>query len=256
MVIGVEQGKGCRSTRPGACGMARSAPVGASTGAVLPRCVHRPRAGRRPAFHNKAVVYSMLFRAAAQALRDVAADRRYLGADLGRYIHRVAIANSRLVALEDSQVSFTWKDYRQDGKVKVMPSAAACSRCRRLSRRQRAAGRIAYATSPAAKSAATGSKKHSACAPLIPSARYTIPIALAVRGLVQSGFNEVALRAVRLSGSRDLTEASRFRGKAAGDSDPFQPPIPTQTSRVRAIPQLPLRSSRMHADYGAGFLPM
>jgi hypothetical protein len=35
------------------------------------------------AFHNKAVVYSMLFRAAAQALRDVAADRRYLGAEIG-----------------------------------------------------------------------------------------------------------------------------------------------------------------------------
>jgi hypothetical protein len=52
-------------------------------------------------------------------------------------------------------------------------------------------------------------QKHSACAPLLPSARYN-PTALAVRDLVQSGFNEVALRAVRLSGSRDLTEASRF----------------------------------------------
>jgi hypothetical protein len=39
---------------------------------------------------------------------------------LGRYTHRVAIANSRLVGLEDGQVSFTWKDYRQDGKTKVM----------------------------------------------------------------------------------------------------------------------------------------
>jgi hypothetical protein len=35
------------------------------------------------AFHNKAVVYSMLFRAAAQALLDVAADHRYLGAEIG-----------------------------------------------------------------------------------------------------------------------------------------------------------------------------
>jgi hypothetical protein len=63
--------------------MARSAPVGAATGAVRPRCVHRPRAGADLAFHNKAVVYSMFFRAAAQALRDVAADRRYLGAEIG-----------------------------------------------------------------------------------------------------------------------------------------------------------------------------
>jgi hypothetical protein len=39
---------------------------------------------------------------------------------LGRYTHRVAIANSRLVGLVDGQVSFTWKDYRQDGKTKTM----------------------------------------------------------------------------------------------------------------------------------------
>jgi hypothetical protein len=39
---------------------------------------------------------------------------------LGRYTHRVAIANSRLVALDDDQVAFFWKDYRQDGAAKVM----------------------------------------------------------------------------------------------------------------------------------------
>ena len=187
------------------------------------------------AFHNKAEVYAILFRAAAAALRDIADDRRYLGADLGaiavlhtwgqalhhhphlhcivpgggiasdqtrwiacppgfflpvrvlsrhfrdvfvaqlraafavgalrfpggiaaladpaafadrldelagidwvvyakppfagpeqvlgylgRYTHRVAIANSRLVGLDDDQVSFTWKDYRHGGQTKVM----------------------------------------------------------------------------------------------------------------------------------------
>src|SRR3954470_13061344 len=35
------------------------------------------------AFHNKAVVYAILFRAAAEALRRVAADPRYLGAEIG-----------------------------------------------------------------------------------------------------------------------------------------------------------------------------
>ena len=194
-----------------------------------------PTAVAEIAFHNKAVVYAILFRAAAEALRRVAADPRYLGAEigavavlhswgqalhhhphlhcivpgggialdqtrwiackpgfflpvrvlsrqfrdlfldqlraafadgelrcsgalaglsdpaafaarldaagridwvvyskppfagpeqmlgyLGRYTHRVAIANSRLVGLDDGQVSFTWKDYRQDGKTKVM----------------------------------------------------------------------------------------------------------------------------------------
>jgi Putative transposase/Transposase zinc-binding domain len=39
---------------------------------------------------------------------------------LGRYTHRVAIANSRLVGLEDGQVRFRWKDYRQPDKSKVM----------------------------------------------------------------------------------------------------------------------------------------
>lgn len=39
---------------------------------------------------------------------------------LGRYTHRVAIANSRLTRLADNKVSFTWKDYRHHGKTKVM----------------------------------------------------------------------------------------------------------------------------------------
>ena len=191
------------------------------------------------AFHNKAAVYGILFHAAAEALRDVAGDRRYLGAEigaiavlhtwgqalhhhphlhcivpggglapdqsrwiacppgfflpvcvlsrrfrdgfvrqlrtafadgtlrfpgalaaladpaafaaqldqlgqidwvvyakppfagpeqmlgyLGRYTHRVALANSRLVGLDDGQVSFTWKDYRQGSTTKVMTLAA------------------------------------------------------------------------------------------------------------------------------------
>src|SRR4051795_4379456 len=35
------------------------------------------------AFHNKAVVYAILFRAAAEAVRDIAADPRHLGAEIG-----------------------------------------------------------------------------------------------------------------------------------------------------------------------------
>jgi hypothetical protein len=194
-----------------------------------------PAPAAEVAFHNKAVVYAILFRAAAEALRSVAADPRYLGAEigavavlhtwgqalhhhphlhcivpgggispdqarwiacppgfflpvrllsrrfrevflqqlqtafvngalrfpgalaasadhvtfaaqldalagiewvvyakppfagpeqvlgyLGRYTHRGAIANSRLVGLDDGQVSFTWKDYRQDARTKIM----------------------------------------------------------------------------------------------------------------------------------------
>jgi hypothetical protein len=34
---------------------------------------------------------------------------------LSRYTHRVAIANSRLLALDDKNVTFKWKDYRSEG---------------------------------------------------------------------------------------------------------------------------------------------
>jgi hypothetical protein len=43
---------------------------------------------------------------------------------LGRYTHRVAIANSRLVGLTESRVSFRWKDYRHHDKQKVMTLGA------------------------------------------------------------------------------------------------------------------------------------
>jgi hypothetical protein len=39
---------------------------------------------------------------------------------LGRYTHRVAIANSRLLDCENGRVHFRWKDYRADNKSKVM----------------------------------------------------------------------------------------------------------------------------------------
>jgi hypothetical protein len=39
---------------------------------------------------------------------------------LGRYTHRVAIANSRLIDCENGRVRFRWKDYRADNKSKVM----------------------------------------------------------------------------------------------------------------------------------------
>ena len=39
---------------------------------------------------------------------------------LGRYTHRVAIANSRLISMDDDRVAFRWKDYRHGGRTKVM----------------------------------------------------------------------------------------------------------------------------------------
>ena len=44
---------------------------------------------------------------------------------LSRYTHRVAIANSRIIALNESGVTFRWKDYRarQQQRAKVMTLA-------------------------------------------------------------------------------------------------------------------------------------
>jgi hypothetical protein len=50
--------------------------------------------------------------------------RQQVLAYLGRYTHRVAIANSGLISLSDGTVRFTWKDYRHHGKNKVMTLAA------------------------------------------------------------------------------------------------------------------------------------
>jgi hypothetical protein len=39
---------------------------------------------------------------------------------LGRYTHRVAISNARIVDIVNDEVLFKWKDYRQNGKTKIM----------------------------------------------------------------------------------------------------------------------------------------
>jgi len=43
---------------------------------------------------------------------------------LGRYTHRVAISNRRLRALEDGNVTFEWKDYRDGNQSKQMTVSA------------------------------------------------------------------------------------------------------------------------------------
>jgi len=39
---------------------------------------------------------------------------------LGRYTHRVAISNNRLISFEDGQVRFQWRDYRHGNRCKTM----------------------------------------------------------------------------------------------------------------------------------------
>ena len=44
---------------------------------------------------------------------------------LARYTHRVAIGNSRLQSIDNGQVTFTYKDYRQRGRQRTLTLAAA-----------------------------------------------------------------------------------------------------------------------------------
>ena len=39
---------------------------------------------------------------------------------VGRYTHRVAISNNRVLDIEDGKVRFQWKDYRRGGQQKPM----------------------------------------------------------------------------------------------------------------------------------------
>lgn len=42
----------------------------------------------------------------------------------GRYTHRVAIPNNRILKIEDGTVTFKWRDYRDSGRWKIMTLAA------------------------------------------------------------------------------------------------------------------------------------
>jgi len=43
---------------------------------------------------------------------------------VGRYTHRVAISNHRIVAIEGGQVKFNWRDYRHNNQQKTMTLSA------------------------------------------------------------------------------------------------------------------------------------
>ena len=43
---------------------------------------------------------------------------------LGRYTHRVAISNNKIISMDGDKVSFSWRDYSDGNKVKVMTLSA------------------------------------------------------------------------------------------------------------------------------------
>ena len=77
------------------------------------RHLNEPAAFRRylaPVWNKPWVVYTKRpFAGPAQVLDYV-----------GRYTHRVAISNNRLVSMDNGKVSFRWKDYRDGDRQKTM----------------------------------------------------------------------------------------------------------------------------------------
>jgi len=79
--------------------------------------LHDPKAFRtylEPVRKKEWVVYAKAPFAGAQQVLDY----------LGRYTHRVAISNNRLLDIEDGQVTFRWKDYRDGDAQKTMTLTA------------------------------------------------------------------------------------------------------------------------------------
>ena len=77
------------------------------------RHLHEPAAFLRylaPVWNTEWVVYAKRpFAGPAQVLEYV-----------GRYTHRVAISNNRLVSMDNGRVRFRWKDYRDGNRQKIM----------------------------------------------------------------------------------------------------------------------------------------
>src|SRR4030081_1247200 len=68
---------------------------------------------------------SILLSRTSPVARVVYAKRPFAGPSqvldyVGRYTHRVAISNSRLVSMDNGKVTFRWKDYRDGNRQKVM----------------------------------------------------------------------------------------------------------------------------------------
>jgi Putative transposase len=82
------------------------------------RHLHEPAAFRRyltPAWKADWVVYAKRPFAGPEQVLDY----------VGRYTHRVAISNNRLVSIDDGKVRFQWKDYRNDNRRRTMSLPAA-----------------------------------------------------------------------------------------------------------------------------------
>jgi len=98
---------------------------------VFLRCLQEARAAGKLHFHGSlqklddADAFASLMKTCRRIEWVVYAKPPFGGPDqvlgyLGRYSHRVAISNDRLIRLEDGKVTFRWKDYQAGNKQKRM----------------------------------------------------------------------------------------------------------------------------------------
>ena len=78
---------------------------------------------------NEPVAFQRYLAPVSRAEWVVYAKRPFAGPDqvleyVGRYTHRVAISNNRILDIEDGKVRFQWKDYRRDAEQKTMTLSA------------------------------------------------------------------------------------------------------------------------------------
>ena len=56
----------------------------------------------------------------AQLVKLTTLNAKHVISYLGRYTHRIAITNNRIISVNDNKVTFSWRDYRDSNKVKFM----------------------------------------------------------------------------------------------------------------------------------------
>ena len=106
----------CSAASSSNCSSRPSAPAGSSSRHALSPLNHPDAFARylQPLRQAEWVVY---------AKRPFAGPHQVLDY-LGQYTHRVAISNHRLLAVEDGQVRFRWRDYRHHRRLKTLTLSA------------------------------------------------------------------------------------------------------------------------------------
>ena len=121
--ISLDGSAGCRAGRASSCPCAcsRGCSAGCSWRRSSPRTPGRPPAVlRQRTLARRAQAFAAYLAPLRKTEWVVYAKRPFGGPEavlayLSRYTHRVAIANSRLIAFDEHGVTFKWKDYRVEG---------------------------------------------------------------------------------------------------------------------------------------------